>query len=145
MAVNSAQKIPSNTPKSSHLGAKKHKQPDARSLTRLVVRKYRARLGTHKRPLSYARFADELNQAIQHLELQVSYQTIKNWEDGLHRPNYFFIMQLANHASQQSWQRGFAMDILSVQWPDLYPASSEIARHILQKASKIPKQLHPGV
>jgi len=94
----------------------------------------------HKRPLSFARFAEELNQTVQHLGLQVSYQTVKNWEDGIHRPDYFFTMQLANHASRQSWQHDFALDLLAVQWPDLYSEGSEVAQHILQKASKNPKQ-----
>jgi len=138
MAVNSPSQTCPKTGKS--LQHRTKKKPDVRLLTRQVVRKYRAQLGAHKRPLSYARFAGELNQAVQHLGLQVSYQTIKNWEDGLHRPDYFFIMQLANHTQQQSWQREFAIDLLAVQWPALYPEGSEVAQRILQKASKSPKQ-----
>ena len=133
MAVDSSPQIGTLTGKSSRSGSKK--QPDARLLTRQVVRKYRARLGMRKRPLSFARFAEELNQPVQQLGLQISYQTVKNWEDGIHRPDYFFTMQLANHASQQSWQHDFALDLLAVQWPDLYAPASEIGQNILRKTT----------
>ena len=134
MTVDSSSQIGTRTGKASRSGLKK--QPDARLLTRQVVRKYRARLGVRKHPLSFARFAEELNQAVQHLGLQVSYQTVKNWEDGIHRPDYFFTMQLANHASQQSWQHDFALDLLAVQWPDLYAPASEIGQNILRRTTK---------
>jgi len=133
MAVNSPSQTCTKTGKS--LQHRTKKRPDARLLTRQVVRKYRARLGMRKRPLSFARFAEELNQPVQQLGLQISYQTIKNWEDGIHRPDYFFTMQLANHASQQSWQHDFALDLLAVQWPDLYTPASEIGQNILRKTT----------
>ena len=136
MTVPSTPQVRSRTGKLARSRLKK--QPDARLLTRQVVRKYRARLGVRKHPLSFARFAEELSRPIQHLGLKVSHQTVKNWEDGLHRPDYFFTQQLANHAPQRSWQRAFAMDLLAVQWPDLYAPASEIGQRVLRSARSRP-------
>lgn len=82
--------------------------------------------------MSFARFAQALNQSVNHLGISVSYQTVKNWDDGVYRPNFFFIQQLANHAVEGSWQRAFAMDVLAVQWPELYQPGSEIGEKLCQ-------------
>jgi hypothetical protein len=100
--------------------------------TSLVVQAYRQRLGWKTRPLSFPQFAEQLNQYTAHLGLSVSYQTIKNWADGRHRPDYFFIQQLANHAPAESWQHAFAMDMLAVQWPELHQPGSEIGANIIR-------------
>lgn len=100
--------------------------------TRLVVSKYRSRLGIKGKPLSFARFAKAVSQPVQSIGLSVSYQTVKNWEDGIYRPDYFFTLQLANHAPAGTWQHAFALDILAVQWPELYQPGSEIGARLLQ-------------
>jgi hypothetical protein len=95
-------------------------------LTALVVQNYRQRLGSAKKTLPFVQFAHQLNAFAEIVGLSVSYQSIKNWEDGIHRPDYFFTLQIANHAPEGSWQRAFAMDLLAVQWPMLYEPGSEI-------------------
>src|SRR4030067_772886 len=107
------------------------KSADPKNLTRLVVQEQRLRLGSRGRPLLFARFADGLNQHMRDLGISVSYQSIKNWEDGVNRPDYFFTQQLANRAPDGSWQRTFAMDILAVQWPALYKPGGEIGTAVL--------------
>ena len=75
-----------------------------------IVRWYRQEHGLKNRPLSFARFADELSQFGQ----KVSYQTIKNWEDGVHAPEAIFIIKLANRAPPHTWQHAFAQEILAL-------------------------------
>ena len=102
----------------------------------MLVQHYRKVLGFQQKALPFVQFARQLNDVVEALGLRVSYQTIKNWEDGIHRPDYFFTLQLANHAPEGSWQRAFAMDLLAVQWPMLYEPGSEIgekySKEILQ-------------
>lgn len=115
---------------------------DVRRITGRIVYAYRKKLGSQGKLLPLMQFAEALSESVAHLHLHVSYQTIKNWEDGIHRPDYFFTMQLASHAPAGSWQRAFALDILSVQWPKLYPPGSEIGerytKELLQSHSIIP-------
>jgi hypothetical protein len=106
------------------------KAADTRNLTSKVVRIYRYSLGKQGRPLSYLKFANALNEPVSQLGISVTYQAVKFWEDGIHSPDFFFSVQLANHAPRESWQRTFAMDVLSVQWPDLYQPGSEIGEKL---------------
>src|SRR4030042_2872160 len=48
----------------------------------------------------------------------ISYQTIKNWEDGTYKPAYYLILAIALH--NDDWRRQFALDILAVLKPELY-------------------------
>ncbi len=109
---------------------------EQKKVTALLVQYYRRKLGSEHRALPFMQFAHQLNSAVEVMGMGVSYQTIKNWEDGVHRPDYFFTIQLANHAPEGSWQRAFAMDLLAVQWPMLYEPGSEIgekySKEILQ-------------
>ena len=97
-----------------------------RYLTPLVVQAYRLQMGPGTRPLSCARFAEALRQSVPQLNLQVSPQTIRNWARGVHCPNFFFTLKLADHALQGTWQQAFARDLLAVQWPTLYEPGSDI-------------------
>ena len=97
-----------------------------------IVQAHRLKLGARRRPLSFAKFAAGLTDVVESYGLSVSYQSIKNWEDGVYRPDYAFIMQLSIHAPQGSWQRAFALDLLAAQWPELYEPVNEIGRRILQ-------------
>lgn len=99
---------------------------EPRYLIQLLVLTYRWQAGMGDSPLSFARFAKALSQSAPQLNLHLSPQTIKNWEGGLHCPNFFFILRLADQAPEGSWPRAFAMDVLAVQWPTLYPPGSEI-------------------
>ena len=76
--------------------------------TKVIVHKYRLENGSKNRPLSYVRFAKALGQFGQN----VSYQTIKNWEDGVHAPEAIFIIKIINSAPPHTWQHSFAQEIL---------------------------------
>ncbi len=99
---------------------------EPRYLTQMIVQAYRWQAGMGDKPLSFARFARALSQVTPQLNLHIAPQTIKNWEGGLHCPNFFFTLRLADQAPEGSWPRAFAMDVLAVQWPTLYPPGSEI-------------------
>lgn len=101
-----------------------------------IVFAYRQELGGYSRPLSFAKFAMGLNDAVSPLGLSISYQSIKNWEDGIYRPDYAFIMQLSIHAPAGSWQRSFAIDLLATQFPGLYQPSSEIGKPNFEQVYK---------
>ncbi|NUM45904.1 MAG: hypothetical protein HUU38_14460 [Anaerolineales bacterium] len=126
--------MPSKPTPSPPSSFKSHSQ-DTRAITRRIVYAYREKLGQKGKLLPLLQFAEALSESVAHLKLHVSYQTIKNWEDGVHRPDYFFTMQVANHAPEGSWQRAFAMDLLAVQWPKLYAPGSEIGRRFTQASS----------
>lgn len=99
---------------------------EPRYLLPWVVQAYRWYLTEGDQPLSFARFAQALSQGAPQLNLCLSPQTIKNWEKGVHCPDFFFTLRLMDQAPVESWQHAFAMDILAVQWPLLYPPGSEI-------------------
>jgi len=48
----------------------------------------------------------------------ISYQTIKNWEDGATKPGYYEILAIA--LQNEDWRRQFALEILAVLKPELY-------------------------
>lgn len=48
----------------------------------------------------------------------ITYQTIKNWEDGAFIPSYYFILAVAMH--NDDWRRDMALEILAVLKPELY-------------------------
>ena len=55
----------------------------------------------------------------------ITHQTIKNWEDGIYKPSYYFILAIALH--NDDWRRQFALDILAVLKPEYYaPDQSKI-------------------
>ena len=97
-----------------------------------VVQSYRVILGSRGRPMSFARFAAELNQVVVPFGLSISNQSIKNWEDGVYQPNYPLIVRLSISAPPASWQRSFALDLLAAQWPELYKPASEVGRRVLK-------------
>ena len=97
-----------------------------------IVRAHRLKLGARRRPLSFAKFAAALTDVVESYGFSISYQSIKNWEDGVFRPDHALIMQLSIHAPQGSWQRAFAFDLLAAQWPELYKPGSEIGKRVLQ-------------
>jgi len=90
-----------------------------------IVLAYRLQLGRRGRPLSFARFAAGLNDIVEPYGLSISYQSIKNWEDGVHLPDQAFILRLSICAPAGSWQSAFAMDLLAALWPELYQPVSE--------------------
>jgi len=91
-----------------------------------IVRAHRLQLGRRGRPLSFARFAAGLSNIVEPYGLSISYQSIKNWEDGVHLPDQAFILRLSICAPAGSWQRAFALDLLAALWPELYKPGGEI-------------------
>ena len=114
----------------------KHKSKRSPSNVQQIVQAHRLKLGARRRPLSFAKFAAGLTDVVESYGLSVSYQSIKNWEDGVFRPDHAFIMQLSIHAKKDSWQRSFAFDLLAAQWPELYKPGSEIGERLIQQAVK---------
>ena len=85
-----------------------------RHKTAQVVNKYRFRLGRQGKPLSFVLFAWQLTTCVRKEELSVSHQTIKNWGDGVHSPEYFFMSALARTSEENSWQYKLALEILDI-------------------------------
>jgi hypothetical protein len=48
----------------------------------------------------------------------ITYQTIKNWEDEVTRPSYYFMLAIALH--NDDWRRTMALEILAVLKPGYY-------------------------
>ncbi|OGC95276.1 MAG: hypothetical protein A2029_01460 [Chloroflexi bacterium RBG_19FT_COMBO_47_9] len=72
-----------------------------------IVSKYRGEK-------SLREFAIDLSD---HLPEPISYQSIKNWEDGI-KPSYYTI--LAIFITYDDWRGAFALEILRVLKPELY-------------------------
>lgn len=85
-------------------------QTTLRAKTKEIVARYRREIGKCNRPLSFVRFAQQLGAFGQ----KISYQSIKNWEDGVHAPDVVFLIHLMDAAPPDSWQWRFAKDILAV-------------------------------
>jgi hypothetical protein len=49
----------------------------------------------------------------------ISYQAVKDWEDGNYIPRYYTILPIAMHYND--WRRTMALEILEVLRPDLLP------------------------
>ena len=52
----------------------------------------------------------------------ISYQTIKDWEDGSYLPRYYTILPIALH--YDDWRRTMALEILAILKPDYYAPDS---------------------
>lgn len=66
-------------------------------------------------------FADDLSSKL--IE-KISYQSIKNWEDGETVPLYYPILAVA--LKYDDWRRQFALEILAVLKPKLYQPDQPI-------------------
>jgi len=73
-----------------------------------IVSKYRGEK-------SLREFASDLSSK---MAQPITHQTIKNWEDGLHRPDYYFILAIA--LQNEDWRREFALKILAILDPNNY-------------------------
>lgn len=65
-------------------------------------------------------FSQEISEK---LPVLISYQTIKNWEDGVNIPHYFTIVPLAMHYTD--WRRDFALEVLAAINPEWVPDPKE--------------------
>ena len=69
----------------------------------------------HRGEKSLREFASDLSSKMPE---SISYQTIKNWEDGVYKPGYYEILAIALH--NDDWRRQFALEILAVLKPELH-------------------------
>ncbi|HEY4718811.1 MAG TPA: hypothetical protein VIH14_07335 [Anaerolineales bacterium] len=92
-----------------------------------IVREYRILTGTSQRESTLRAFAGSLSEALQPLGRQISYQSIKNWEDGRYLPDAFCMLRLAQAASVD-WRGDFAGDILAALFPENYQPLTEIGK-----------------
>ncbi|MEN8242523.1 MAG: hypothetical protein ABFS17_11415 [Chloroflexota bacterium] len=99
----------------------------ARRAVAEIVYAYRQVMGADGAPLSLREFARALNQALEVFGDSVSHQTIKNWEDRVHLPRTYFMIQIGVQ-SPNDWRRDFSQDILSALRPDLYQPATAIGR-----------------
>ena len=100
-----------------------------------IVYAYRCLLGDGGAPLSLRAFAAELNYLLAELDDSISHQTIKNWEDRVHLPRVYFMMQVRLMAPND-WRRDFAQDILAALRPKMYAPVSEIGRAAMKRSTE---------
>ncbi len=74
----------------------------------LIIKKYRGER-------AFRTFAADISEKMVE---PISYQTIKDWEDGVYLPRYYTILPIALH--YDDWRRHMALEILAVLKPDLY-------------------------
>ena len=86
-----------------------------------IVKKYRA-----SQQMTLRDFAEALSIDSQ----TVSYETIRNWEEGKYQPRYHFFIALM--MCTKDWRRDFAIDCLSFIKPDIYKPITEIGRSAIQ-------------
>jgi transcriptional regulator with XRE-family HTH domain len=95
--------------------------------TQFITKAYRKQRG-----LSLRRFADALG-GDSNLETEISHQSIKNWEDGVHEPDFSFLVTLA--LTSRDWRGDFAFDVLSAMKPHIYEPMTSIGMEAIEKYS----------
>jgi hypothetical protein len=105
----------------------------ARKAVSEIVRRYRRMLQRRDKPLPLRAFASALSDVVAPFGGGISHQTVKNWEDGLHLPEGFFMMQVAHHAPED-WRRDFAQDILAALRPDIYKPATVLAEQAIENS-----------
>jgi hypothetical protein len=95
-----------------------------------IVREYRILAGNSECEATLRAFAISLTEALQIVGRRVSYQSIKNWEDGRYLPDGFSMLQLSQ-AAHYDWRGSFSEDILAALYPDNYQPATEIGRRAI--------------
>ncbi len=98
-----------------------------------IVFAYRYLVGKRGAPLSLRSFAESLNEVLVQMDESISHQTIKNWEDRVHLPRVYFILQM-EMISPPDWRRDFARDLLAALRPRLYKPVTEIGRSAMERS-----------
>lgn len=88
-----------------------------------LVRDYRSRQNASLRAFASALSENSLES--------ISYQSVKNWEDGIHTPKPMYLLSLALRFSD--WRRNFALDALAILKPELYQPDASIPETEVQK------------
>lgn len=94
-----------------------------------IVSEYRKQRG-----LSLRDFAAELSEGLKPQD-HVTYETIRNWENGTYQPNFQLLTTLA--LTVRDWRGDFAFDILAAMKPDIYEPMTSIGREAMEKYSAI--------
>ncbi|HKY79198.1 MAG TPA: hypothetical protein VI688_06370 [Anaerolineales bacterium] len=97
-----------------------------------IIREYRILAGTSEREATLRAFAGSLSEALAPLGRRISYQSVKNWEDGRYLPDAFAMVRLAQ-AAYYDWRGDFAGDILAALFPEDYKPLTEIGRRAVRK------------
>lgn len=105
--------------------------PNRRAIAQ-IVQQYRLLAGTSAREATLRAFAAALSEALSAYERQISYQSIKNWEDGRYLPDAFTMLRLAVSA-RYDWRGDFALDVLAALFPESYQPASEIGRRAIDE------------
>jgi transcriptional regulator with XRE-family HTH domain len=92
-----------------------------------IVKEYRKERG-----LSLRKFADALTENTNH-GIEISHQSIKNWEDAVTEPEFSFVMTLALTA--RDWRMDFAFDVLAAMRPEIYEPMTQIGRDAIELAT----------
>ena len=95
--------------------------------TQTIVSAYRKQRGQSLRA-----FAQSLSEGLKN-EDHVTYETIRNWERGIFKPNFQLLMTLA--MTKRDWRMGFAFDCLAALRPQLYEPMTEIGYEAIKKHS----------
>ena len=95
--------------------------------TQHIVKEYRKQRG-----LSLRKFADDLIENTNH-GIEISHQSIKNWEDGVTEPEFSFVMMMA--LTGRGWRMDFAFDVLAAMRPEIYEPMTKIGRDALELAT----------
>lgn len=96
-----------------------------------IVREYRILAGTSARESTLRSFAASLSELLEPAGRRVSYQSIKNWEDGRYLPDAFSMLRLSEQ-TRFDWRGDFAADILAALFPESYQPASEIGRRAVR-------------
>ncbi len=112
-----------------------HKDPTlpARRAVSDIVFAYRYLAGDEGAPLSLRTFAEQLNEVLAHFDESVSHQSIKNWEDRVHLPRVYILVQIEMNAPAD-WRRDFARDMLAALRPKFYTPVTEIGRRAMERS-----------
>jgi hypothetical protein len=105
--------------------------PNRRAISQ-IVQEYRLFAGNSAREAPLRAFAAVLSEALRGFEKGVSYQSVKNWEDGRYLPDAFTMLRLAT-AARYDWRGDFAIDILAALYPESYQPASEIGRRAIDE------------
>lgn len=92
----------------------------------IVVSEYRK-----QRELSLRAFADEISNGLP--QDGVTYQSVSNWENGVHSPSFQLLVLMAMRFTD--WRHDFAADCLAVINPEYYEPATIIGRRALEDAS----------
>jgi hypothetical protein len=103
--------------------------PNRRAVSQ-IVQEYRILAGNSESEATLRAFAISLTEALQIVGRRVSYQSIKNWEDGRYLPDGFSMLRLSQ-AAHYDWRGSFAEDILAALYPDNYQPATEIGRRAI--------------